>query len=156
MPPTCSPIVSLRSPELPARSSNGSRRDELRVRPARAPQGAWSREEGAAAEGGRAAPAARDCARPQTRLLDSRRRLAPRRARSVRARDALAGDAALTGFLRAEARPAATRRARRRRAGLEPPALGIARVHAVVRAPRAAGATVAAFRTHGSAARLGH
>ena len=57
-------------------------------------QGARALEEGAAAQGGRAAAAARGRARAQARLLDPRRRVAARRARAVRARDALAGDAA--------------------------------------------------------------
>ena len=67
----------------------GLGRDELRVLAAGAPQGARPLEEAAAAPSGRAAAAARGRARPQARLLDPGRRLAARRARAVRARDAV-------------------------------------------------------------------
>ena len=52
----------------------------------------------------RAAPPARDRARPQARVLDPGRRLAPRRAGAVRPRDALARHAAPPGLLPARRR----------------------------------------------------
>ena len=64
--------------------------DELRARAADARYKVRGlAEEGAAAEGGRAAAAAGDRARPQARLLDPGRGVAARRARAVRPRDAL-------------------------------------------------------------------
>ena len=48
----------------------------------------------------------------------------------------------------------AARRARRRPRGPEPPALGAARVHALVRAPCRAGAAAAALRADGGAGRM--
>ena len=80
---------------------------ELRVLAARAAQGARPLEEAAAAEGGRAAAAARGRERSQARLLDPRGGVAARRARAVRARDARAGDAPAPGLP-----PARGRRAR--------------------------------------------
>ena len=64
-------------------------RDELLVRAPEPAQGARPQEEGPAAQGRGAADPARAAAAAQARLLDSRGRLASRRARAVRARDAL-------------------------------------------------------------------
>ena len=55
----------------------------------------------------------------------------------------VAGEPAAPGLLPAGAGDAAARRARRRPRGLEPPAVGAARVHALVRAARRAGAAAA-------------
>ncbi len=118
--------------------------DELRVRAADEAQGARPVEEGAAAQGGRAAAAARGRARAEARLLDSGGGMAARRSRAVRARDALGGDGPAPGVLPAGGGLAADRRPRRRRRGPEPPAVGAARVHALVRAARRAGAAAAA------------
>ena len=78
------------------------RGDELRLRAAGEAQGARAIEEGAAPQGRGAAAAARGRARAQARLLDSRGGLAARRARAVRARDAVAGDAPPQGFFQPE------------------------------------------------------
>ena len=59
-------------------------------------------EEGSAAQGGGAVAPARDRARQEARLLDSGRGLAARRARTVRARDAVRGDPPAAGLLRAD------------------------------------------------------
>ena len=130
-----------------------SRRHEPRLRAADAAQGARAPEEGAAAEGGRAAPAARDHPREEARLLDSGRGVAARRARAVRARDALGRDAAAPGLLRAGA---VTRLLDEHVAGgrLEPPALGAARVHALVRTAGRAGAAAPTIRPDGGARRM--
>ena len=87
-------------------------------------------------QGGRAAAAARGRARPQARLLDPGGRVAARRARAVRARDARAGDDPPAGLPAAAGGHARARRPRRRPRGPLAPALGPARVHALVRAPR--------------------
>src|SRR5439155_4444272 len=128
--------------------------DELRLRAAREAQGARAFEEGAAAQGGRAIASARGRARAQAGLLDPGGCVAPRRARAVRARDAVTRDPALAGVLPARACDAPARRARRRRGGLEPPALGAALGHALARAPRRAGAAAASVGADGGAARL--
>src|SRR5581483_2354033 len=91
---------------------------------------------------------------PQARLLDPRERVAARRARAVRARDPLVRDAPPPGLLPPRRRAATPRRARLRRRGSQPPHLGAARVHAVVRAPRRAGAAASPLRAHGGAARV--
>ena len=74
-------------------------RDESRARASDPTQDPRPLEEGPAAQGSRAAPAARDRPRQEARLLDPGRGLAPRRARAVRAADALARDAAAPGLL---------------------------------------------------------
>ena len=81
-----------------ARAVHGHRRRRVRVLAAGAAQGARLLEEAAAAEGGRAAAAGRGRARPQARLLDPGGGVAARRARAVRARDALGRDAAAAGL----------------------------------------------------------
>ena len=125
--------------------------DEPRLRATDATQGSRAPEEGPAAQGGRAAAAARDHPREEAWFLDPGGGVAARRARAVRARDALGRDAAAPGLLRAGARDAAPRRARRRPGGLEPAALGPARVHALVRTARRAGAAASAVRPDGDA-----
>ena len=64
-------------------------RDELRARAPEPAQGAGPAQEGAAAEGGSAARAAGAAQAAQARVLDSRGRVAPRRAGALRARDAV-------------------------------------------------------------------
>src|SRR5205807_3825658 len=115
-------------------SRHGS--DEPRTRIADPPQGARPAEESLVAEGGGAASARCDRSRQEARLLDSRGRLAARRARAVRARDAVAGDTAWPGFLPPGSREAHHRRPRRSSRRSESAAMGPARIHAVVRAPR--------------------
>src|SRR5262249_37615639 len=95
-------------------------------------------KEGAAAQGRRPVAAGGDRAGQEGGVLDPRRGVAPRRARAVRARDAVRGDVATAGLLRAPRRAGAARRSRRGPGGSEPPALGAARVHALARAPRRA------------------
>src|SRR5262249_9261482 len=72
----------------------------------------------------------------------------------VRSRDALGRDAAASWLLRAGAGDATPRRARRGCRGLEPPALGAARVHALVRATGRAGAAAPTIRPDGSTRRM--
>ena len=55
------------------------------------------------------------------------------------------------GFFQPRAGDAAARRARRRPRGLEPPAVGPARIHALVRAPRGAGTAAARVGADGGA-----
>src|SRR5262249_55547936 len=98
------------------------------------PQGARARQEPAAAEGGRAVASPRGRARPEAWVLDSSRRLAPRRAGAVRARDALRRDASSPGVFRAGRRRAPAGRTRSWTRGPVAPDLGIARVHALARA----------------------
>src|SRR5207253_266031 len=128
-----------------------SRRDQLRLRPPDTPQGARAVEEGAAAESGRTVAPARGGARAKARLLDPRRSVAARRARAVCARDLVGRDARAPGLLPPGGGVAADRRARRRPGGPQPPALGPALVHALVRAARGAGSAGAALRTDGRA-----
>src|SRR5262249_33436487 len=85
-----------------------------------------------------AAAAARDRARQEARVLDPSRGVAARRARAVRTRDAVRRDIAAAGILRASSGAGVARRACRRPGGSEPSAVGIARVHALARAPRGA------------------
>src|SRR5262249_51472467 len=119
-----------------ARAVPRLRRHRLRARAADAAQGTGPLEEALAAQGCGAAPSRADRQRAQTRLLDSRRRLAARRPGAFRARDARARSAPARGLPAARAGRTTARRARVRQAGLEPPALGPARVHALARAPR--------------------
>src|SRR5262249_20269852 len=77
--------------------------------------------------------------------------LAPRRARAVRPGDVVAGEPAAPGLLPGTAGHAAARRARHRAGGLEPPAVGAARVHALVRAARRAGTAAARVGADGGA-----
>ena len=113
-------------------------RDELRARAAASPPGARAAQEGAAAQGGRAARPEPDRARQEARLLDPGRGVAARRARAVRARDAVAGLASPPGLLPARGREHAARPPRRRPGGPLPPALGPAGLHALARATRRA------------------
>src|SRR5262249_6043203 len=83
--------------------------------------------------------------------LDSSRGVAARRARAVRAGDAFAREPATPRFLPARAGGAAAGRARRGPGGLEPPALGAAHVHPVVRAPRRRGAASGGVGANGGA-----
>src|SRR5205085_9642849 len=101
-------------------------------------EGARAREEGAAPARGGAAPAAEDRLRAQARLLDPRRRVAPRRVGAVRARRPLARDAGAPGLLPARRGGTRPRRPRLRPRGPQPPALGPARLHALARAARRA------------------
>src|SRR5262249_15973015 len=95
-----------------------------------------AREEASPPSRARAAAAARGRARPQARLLDSCGRMAPRRARAVRTRDALAPDAEPPRFLPPSARsPRPRRPPRRTRRSLET-ALGPPLADALVRAAR--------------------
>ena len=112
-------------------------------------QGARPQEEGAAAQGRGAADPAGAAAAAQARVLDSRGRLASRRARAVRAGDALRRDVAPPGLLPARDGDEADRRPRRGARGPEPPAVGPAHVHALARAARGANARPA----RGAAAR---
>src|SRR5205823_1527134 len=134
-----------------ARPLSRSARDEPRLRAADAAQGARAREEGAAAEGGGAAAADRGRTRSQARLLDPGRGLAARRAGAVRPRHAVTREPAPPGLLPGATGHAADRRARRGPGGLEPPAVGAARLHALVRAARRAGAAAARVGADGSA-----
>ena len=127
---------------------------ELCLRAADEAQGARPVEEGAAPQGGRAAPPARGRARQEARLLDPGGGMAARRPRAVRARDAFGRHGPAAGILPAGDGLAADRRPRRRRRGPEPPAVGSARVHALVRAARRAGAAAPQLRPDGGAARV--
>ena len=108
-------------------------------------------QEGASAEGGRAARAGADHPRQEARLLDPGRGVASRRARAVRERHALRGDAPPAGLLPAGGREVADRPPRGRRGGPVAAALGAARVHALARAPRRARARGVAERAAGGA-----
>src|SRR5206468_1587787 len=76
------------------------------------------------------------------------------RARTVRTRDAGAREPSAAGVLPAGAGRAADRRTRRGPRGLEPPAVGAARIHALVRAARRAGTAPARVGADGSARRV--
>ena len=93
-------------------------------------------EETPAAQGGRAVASPRDRARPEARLLDSRRRLAARRPGAVRPRDPLARHAAAAGIPATGGGDATDRRPRRASSRSLPAALGAARVHPLVRTAR--------------------
>src|SRR5262249_32959414 len=84
----------------------------------------------------RAAPPARGGARTQARLLDPCGRVAARRARAVRARDAFTGDAPPPGPVAACGRYPRARRPRRRPCRPLAAALGPPLADALVRAPR--------------------
>ena len=122
-----------------ARAVSRPGRDELLVRAPEPAQGARPQEEDPAAEGrGTAASRTSSLTAAQARVLDPRGRLAPRRARAVRAGDALGRDLAPTGLLPARRGDEAAGRPRRGARGPEPPAVGAADVHALARAARGA------------------
>src|SRR5439155_22127744 len=107
-------------------------------------EGARPGEEGAAAARGSATPAAEDRLRAQARLLDPGRCLAAWRARAVRARRPRTRHPRAAGLLPPRRGATRPRRPRLRPRGPKPPALGLARLHALARA---------ACRAHTRAAR---
>ena len=137
-----------------ARAVSRLRRDELRLRRCRrSTRCAGSRRRSCCARPPRRCCRARSCTgasvasrfpRPPGCAASSSRSHA-RRSRRTTLRS--------QGFFQPEPVTTPARRARRRRGGLEPPALGPAHVHALVRAPRRAGAAAAALRPDGGAAR---
>ena len=94
-------------------------------------------QEAPAPPGGRAAGAQGDHPRAQAGLLDPGRGLAPRRPRAVRARCALARDDRASGVPEPGGGDEGARRSHLRQGGPEPPDLGAAQLHPLVRPLRA-------------------
>ncbi len=105
-------------------------------RPGDAAQGSRPGQEAVAAERSCAAAAEGGSARPEAGLLDPRRRLAARAAAGIRARNALGGDLVATRLARPRNRHRAARPPLCRPRGPQSPALGIDRLHALVRQVR--------------------
>ena len=119
-----------------AGSVHGPGRRQFRLLASGQAQGARPAEEAAAAQGRRAAAARGGRARPEARLLDSRRGLAARRPAPVRARDAQPGERAQAGVPAAGGRQPAPGRPRRGPRGPFAAALGPHGLHPVARAAR--------------------
>src|SRR5581483_3853867 len=101
-----------------------------------------------------AAAATRGRPRAQAGVLDPGRGMAPRGARALRTADSVCRHAHTAGLFPAGGREPTDRRPRRAPRGQQPAAVGPARVHALVRAPRRAGAAPSALGAHGLAARM--